>query len=52
MTDRDTVVAHIHGSVEMQTADGGRETVAACKIRPDDINEDGTISMPLTWAVS
>lgn len=46
--DRDTVVACGHGTVCVQTADGESITTSTCRIGSDDINDDGTVSTPLT----
>lgn len=48
MTDGDTCVACSHGTVRVETADGERVTASTCDIGAGDINDDGTVSTPLT----
>jgi len=43
-----THVGCSHGTVRLHTEDGERVTASTCDIGADDINEDGTVSTPLT----
>jgi len=39
---------HNHGRVKVITPDGNSETVLVCEIESQDINNDGTVSTPVS----
>ena len=45
MTDEKIPVWN-HTSVRVQDREGSYHTIQACRLTPDDINDDGTVSMP------
>jgi len=42
------VETYTHGRVEVITPDGQSEIVDACRITPADVNDDGTVSTPVS----
>lgn len=46
--DDGEVETYNHGRVMVITPDGHEEVVEACCIEPQDVNEDGTVSTPVS----